>query len=71
MKHRSSLKLAPIEVAENTVTDTNIGAPVVAMDVDSGDTLTYMLDATPMTIRALFDIDSTTGPVENRGSTGL
>ena len=33
--------IAPIEVAENTVTGTNIGAPVVAMDVDSGDTLAY------------------------------
>ena len=35
--------IAPIEVAENTVTDTNIGAPVVAMDEDSGDTLRYTL----------------------------
>ena len=36
--------IAPIVVAENTVTDTNIGAPVVAMDVDSDDTLTYTLE---------------------------
>ena len=33
--------IAPIEVAENTVTATNIGAPVVAMDEDSDDTLAY------------------------------
>ena len=38
--------IAPIVVAENTVTGTNIGAPVVATDVDSGDTLTYTLDDT-------------------------
>ena len=36
--------IAPIEVAEDTVAGVNIGVPVVAMDVDKGDTLTYALD---------------------------
>ena len=36
--------IAPIEVAEDTVAGVNIGVPVVAMDVDKGDTLTYTLD---------------------------
>ena len=31
-------------VAENTAVGEDIGAPVVATDVDDGDTLTYMLD---------------------------
>ena len=33
-------------VAENTVPNANIGDPVVAMDVDDGDVLTYMLGDT-------------------------
>ena len=37
-------KTATREVAENTVADTNIGAPVTAMDEDSGDTLMYAFD---------------------------
>ena len=37
--------IAPIVVAENTVTGTNIGNPVVATDVDSGDTDTLTLRA--------------------------
>ena len=49
--------IAPIEVAEDTVTGTNIGAPVVATDVDSDDTLTYMLGGTD---EAFFAIESTT-----------
>ena len=36
--------IAPIVVAENTGPGTNIGAPVVAMDVDSGATLIYTLE---------------------------
>ena len=50
------------EVAENTAEDMAIGAPVAAMDVDSGDTLTYGLrsgaDASS------FDIDSMTGQLK-------
>ena len=38
--------IVPIEVAENTVTDTNIGAPVAAMEDPDGDTLTYTLGGT-------------------------
>ena len=58
--------IAPIVVAENTVTDTNIGAPVVAMDVD-GDTLTYTLDDTNAASFAIVE----TWAVANQGSTGL
>ena len=62
--------LRAIQVAENTVTDTNIGAPVVAMDVDSGDTWTYTLGGTDA---AEFDIESTTtgGQLKTDGTTGL
>ena len=38
--------ITPISVAENTVPNANIGDPVVAMDEDSGDTLTYTLGGT-------------------------
>ena len=38
--------IAPIVVAENTAAGEDIGAPVVATDVDSDDTLTYTLDDT-------------------------
>ena len=56
-------------VAENTAAGANIGAPVVATDVDSDDTLTYTLggtDAVRLTLRA-----RRPGPVANQGSTGL
>ena len=53
--------IAPIEVAEDTVAGVNIGVPVVAMDVDKGDTLTYMLDNTHA---AFFAIDSMTGQLK-------
>ena len=39
-------KTATRSVAENTVPDANIGAPVVAMDDPDGDTLTYTLGGT-------------------------
>ena len=44
-------------VAENTAAGASIGEPVAAMDVDSGDTLTYTLGGTDA---AEFDIESTT-----------
>ena len=37
------------EVAENTAAGEDIGLPVVATDVDDGDTLTYTLGPPPMT----------------------
>ena len=43
-------------VAENTAAGASIGGPVVATDVDSGDTLTYTLGGTDA---ASFDIEST------------
>ena len=57
--------IAPIEVAEDTVPGTNIGAPVVATDVDSDDTLTYMLDTTHA---AFFDIDDKTGQLKTKAA---
>ena len=45
-------------MAENTATGTDIGAPVEAMDADTGDTLTYMLGGDDM---ASFDIDPASG----------
>ena len=50
-----------LEIAENTAANTNIGDPVTATDPDSGDTLTYSLDATGDTT---FDIDSSTGQLK-------
>ena len=43
-------------VAENTAVGGNVGAPVVATDADTGDTVAYSLSGTDM---ASFDIDST------------
>ena len=57
--------IAPIVVAEDTVPGTNIGAPVVATDVDSDDTLTYMLDTTHA---ASFDIDDKTGQLKTKAA---
>ena len=54
---RLTLKLPTRMVAENTAAGANIGGPVVATDVDSGDTLTYTLGGTDA---ASFDIESTT-----------
>ena len=51
-------------VAENTVPDANIGNPVVAMDVDDGDTLTYMLGNT--TDDDAFAIVATTGQLKTK-----
>ena len=44
--------------AENTAAGQDIGDPVAATDLESGDTLTYSLDASG---EAFFDIDATTG----------
>ena len=55
--------IAPIEVAENTVPNANIGDPVVAMDVDADDVLMYMLDAAD---RTLFAIVEATGQLQTR-----
>ena len=48
------------EVAENTATGTDIGAPVMATDADEDDTLTYMLGGADM---ASFAIDMDTGQI--------
>jgi hypothetical protein len=57
--------IAPIEVAEDTVAGVNIGVPVVAMDVDSGDTLTYTLGG----INAdSFDIDTGSGQLKTKAA---
>ena len=60
------------EVAENTAVKANIGAPVVAMDVDRGDTLTYGLRDVPGggADAASFDIDEHDRPVENHRKPG-
>ena len=44
--------------AENTAAGQDIGDPVAATDLESGDTLTYSLDASG---EAFFDIDATSG----------
>ena len=60
--------IAPIVVAENTAAGEDIGAPVVAMDVDSDDTLRYTLDEPNA---AFFAIDGDIRAVENRGFIGI
>ena len=57
--------IAPIVVAENTGPGTNIGAPVIATDVDSGDTLTYTLGVTDTDS---FDIDADTGQLKTKAA---
>ena len=54
------------EVAENTAVKANIGAPVVAKDVDRGDTLTYGLRNVPggSNDAMSFDIDEDTGQLK-------
>ena len=59
--------IAPIVVAENTVPEANIGNPVVATDVDSGDKLTYTLENPD----ASFAIDEDTGQLQTKACTGL
>ena len=54
--------IAPIVVAENTVPEANIGNPVVATDVDSGDKLTYTLENPD----ASFAIDEDTGQLQTK-----
>ena len=49
------------EVDENTAADMAIGDPVAAMDVDTGDTLTYTLGGTAI---ASFEIDEDTGQLK-------
>ena len=44
-------------------TATNIGEPVAAMDLDTGDTLTYTLEGTDS---VKFDIDAATGQIKTR-----
>ena len=50
-------------VPENTIVDTNIGAPVSATHPDSKGTLVYALDTTGATT---FDIDSSTGQLKTK-----
>ena len=47
-------------VVENTAAGENVGDPVTATDLDSGDTLTYTLGGTDA---ESFDIDSATGQI--------
>ena len=51
-------------VKENTEADANIGAPVAATDVDSGDTLTYAFDETANNDHDSFAIVRTTGQLQ-------
>ena len=51
------------KVAENTKAGENIGAPVRATDADSGQKLTYTLDATNADV---FDIDWATGQLKTK-----
>ena len=52
-------------VDENTATDQPIGAPVVATDVDAGDSWTYSSDATSLTV---FGIDTSTGQLKTKAA---
>ena len=52
-------------VDENTATEQPIGAPVVATDVDAGDSWTYSLDATSLTV---FGIDTSTGQLKTKAA---
>ena len=52
-------------VAENTAAGENIGAPVMATDTDTGDTLTYALGGADM---ASFDIDPATGQLMTKAA---
>ena len=52
-------------VPENTAAGENIGAAVMAMDTDAGDTLMYTLGGTDM---ASFDIDSASGQLMTKAA---
>ena len=52
-------------VDEDTATEQPIGAPVVATDVDAGDSWTYSLDATSLTV---FGIDTSTGQLKTKAA---
>ena len=52
-------------VTENTAAGESIGAAITATDPDSGDTLTYSIDATA---DAVFDIDSTSGQLKTEAA---
>ena len=52
-------------MAENTAAGENIGAPVMATDTDTGDTLTYALGGADM---ASFDIDPATGQLMTKAA---
>ena len=52
-------------IAENTAANTNIGSPVSATDVDSGNTLTYTLGGTDA---ASFSIVSTSGQLQTNAA---
>ncbi len=52
-------------VSENTATNTNIGAPVAATDLDAGDTLTYSLGGTDA---ASFAINESTGQLKTEAA---
>ena len=51
--------------AENTAAGQDIGDPVAATDLESGDTLTYSLDAAG---EAFFDIDATSGQLRTEAA---
>ena len=51
------------EVAENSGADVDVGSPVTATDLDTGNTLIYSLDTTGAT---LFDIDSASGQIKTK-----
>ena len=52
-------------VTENTESGQNIGAPFLATDPDTGDTLTYSLGGTDA---ASFDIDASTGQLQTKAA---
>ena len=52
-------------VGEDTATEQPIGAPVVATDVDAGDSWTYSSDATSLTV---FGIDTSTGQLKTKAA---
>ncbi len=52
-----------LTVAENSAANVNVGSPVTATDLDTGNTLEYSLDTTGAT---LFDIDSASGQIKTK-----
>ena len=52
-----------LTVAENSAENVNVGSPVTATDLDTGNTLEYSLDTTGAT---LFDIDSASGQIKTK-----